>query len=336
MLHLSMEFEQKNPDEIFQNLKKQFNARRPKNLPFPVIIGIISIIILLKGAFYTIQPDEVGVILRFGKFVRTTNPGLHLKIPLGVEKVIPVKVEYVYKDEFGFRTQSAGIKTVYSQKSFDEESLMLSGDLNVLDLEWIVQFKIKDPFKTLFNIRNISKTLRDVSESVMRKIVGDYSFNEVLTTKRIEINSKAQEEMQKILDAYETGLVIITVKLQDVNPPDLVKPAFNEVNQAKQEKEKLINQAWEVYNQKIPEAKGQALKMIKEAEGYSLEKINNAQGDAKRFLLLWKEYTRSKDVTKRRLYLERMNSVLAKAGKKYILDPDEKGILPLLRLDNEQ
>jgi membrane protease subunit HflK len=275
------------------------------------------------------------VVLRFGKFVRTTKPGLHFKLPLRIEKVIPVKVEYVYKDEFGFRTQTAGIKTVYSPKTYNEEALMLSGDLNVLDLDWIVQFKIKDPFSVLFNVRNINKTLRDISESVMRKVVGDYTFNEVLTTKRIEINNLVQEEMQKILNFYETGLQIVTVKLQDVNPPDPVKPAFNEVNQAKQEKERLINQAWEVYNQKIPQAKGEALKIVKEAEGYALEKVNRAEGDAKRFTLLQKEYSQAKDVTSKRLYLEKMGEILQRAGNKYVVDPDEKGILPLLKLGNE-
>jgi membrane protease subunit HflK len=187
----------------------------------------------------------------------------------------------------------------------------------------------------LFNVRNEDKTLRDISESVMRKIVGDYTFNEVLTTKRIEINNQVQKEMQKILDFYGTGLQIVTVKLQDVNPPDPVKPAFNEVNQAKQEKERLINQAWEVYNQKIPQAKGEALKIIKEAEGYALEKVNKSQGDAKRFLLLWKEYSQAKDVTLKRLYLENMNDILKKTGQKYVVDPEEKGILPLLKLGNE-
>lgn len=330
-----MNYESKTPDEIFQNLKEKFNFRQPKPFSVFFIIGAILLLFIGKGIFYTIQPNEVGVLLRFGKFVQTTKPGLHFKLPLGIEKVIPVKVEYVYKDEFGFRTQSAGIKTVYSQKSYDDESLMLTGDLNVLDLEWIVQFKIKNPFNVLFNIRNIDKTLRDISESVMRKIVGDYAFNEVLTTKRIEINSKAQKDTQKILDFYKTGIQIVTVKLQDVNPADPVKSAFNEVNQAKQEKERLINQAWEVYNQKIPQARGEALKRIKEAEGYALEKINMAEGDAERFRLLWKEYSRAKDVTQKRLYLNSMESILQKAGKKYIMDPKEKGILPLLKIGNE-
>ncbi len=330
-----MNFESRQPDEIIQDFKNKIKLHLPKSFSLPLIAIIILAIFILKGSFYTIPPDSVGVVLRFGKFVGTTKPGLHFKLPLGIEKFTPVRVEKIYTDEFGFRTQSAGVKTIYSQKSYDDESLMLTSDLNVLDLEWIIQYRIRNPFDALFNIRDLSKTLRDVSESVMRAIVGDYTFNEVLTSKRIEINNKAQEEMQQILDFYTTGIQIVKVKLQDVNPPDPVKSAFNEVNQAKQEKEKLINQAWEIYNQKIPQAKGEALKKIKEAEGYALEKVNWAQGDAARFLLLWEEYAQAKDVTAKRLYLNYMNEVLQKAGKKYIVDTKEKGILPLLKLQNE-
>jgi membrane protease subunit HflK len=263
------------------------------------------------------------------------SPGLHFKLPFGIERVLPVKVEYIYKEEFGFRTKHPGVRTLYEERLYEDESLMLTGDLNVLDLEWIVQFKIKDPFSVLFNIRDIRKTLRDLSESVMRKVVGDYTFNEVLTTKRMEINKKVEEELQEILDNYGTGVKIITVKLQDVNPPDPVKPAFNEVNEAKQEKEKLINQAWQLYNQKIPQAKGEALKMIKEAEGYAQEVINRAKGDAQRFLLLLEEYRKAEEVTLKRIYLEKMQDILKKAGKKYIIDPKQNAILPLLKLKNE-
>lgn len=330
-----MEFEGKSPDEIIQNLKNKFKFDKNKFLALPIIVGIFILIMLGKGTFYTIQPDEVGVLLRFGKFVDTTNPGLHFKIPFGVDKVIPVKVEKVYTSEFGFKTKSAGVRTIYSQKSYQSESLMLTGDLNVLDLQWIVQFKIKDPYRVLFQIRNIDKTIRDISESVMRKIVGDYAFTEVLTTKRIEINNKAQKEMQMILDTYGAGIQIVKIKLQDVNPPDAVKPAFNEVNEAKQEREELKNKAWKVYNQIIPQARGEASKVIQQAQGYALEKINMAKGDAKRFTLIREEYARAKEVTIKRLYLEYMNEILPKAGKKYIIDSKEKGILPLLKLNSK-
>lgn len=321
------------PDEIIsprgRNIKFHFLKRIS---PFSILLVILALMVL-KGIFYTIEPNEVGVVLRLGKFVRTTPPGLHFKLPLGIERVYPVKVEYIFKEEFGFRTHKPGIRTVYEAKSsYKDESLMLTGDLNVLDVEWIVQFKIKDPFKALFNVRKMRKTLRDLSESMMRKVIGDYTFNEVLT-KRMEINNLVQEGLQKVLDSYDIGVKIITVKLQDVNPPDSVKPAFNEVNEAKQEREKMINQAWETYNKKIPQAKGEALKMIKQAEGYALEKINRAQGEAKRFLLVLESYNQAKEVTLRRLYLENMNEILNRAGKKYIIDSQEKGVLPLLRLE---
>jgi len=330
-----MSFKGINPDEII-NPKDPFSRLNlPKFISAPLLVVIFLIVVVVTGIFYTIEQNEAGVVLRFGKFVRISDPGLHLKIPFKIEKVYPVKVELVYKEEFGFRTREAGIRTSYDQRSYDDESLMLTGDLNVLDVQWIVQYKIKDPVAILFKIRDIRKTLRDISESVMRQITGDYTFNEVLTTKRVEINNLAQNDMQKILDSYDAGIEIVTVKLQDVNPPDTVKPAFNEVNEAKQEREKLINQAWETYNQKIPQAKGEALKLIRDAEGYSLEKINTAQGDAQRFTLLLNAYNKSKEITKTRLYLENMSAVLKNSGKKYIVDADQKSILPLLKLENE-
>ncbi len=330
-----MSFKAIDPDEIINPHRSPKSFLPFNKFPPSFIIIILLLFFALITSFYTIQPNEVGVVLRFGKFVRSTPPGLHFKLPFGIEKSIPVRVEYVYKEEFGFRTRVAGVRTSYDERSYSKESLMLTGDLNVLDVEWIVQFKQKDPFSVLFRIRNIRKTLRDLSESVMRKIVGDYTFNEVLTTKRNEINDLAQQRLQEILDSYNAGIQIITVKLQDVNPPLPVQSAFNEVNEAKQEKEKMVNQAWEVYNHKIPEAKGRALKMIKEAEGYALEKINRAKGEAERFLLLLEAYQKAKEITRKRLYLENMNEILKKAGKKYIIDSKQKGILPLLRLNDE-
>ncbi|MBU1121214.1 MAG: FtsH protease activity modulator HflK [Candidatus Omnitrophota bacterium] len=332
-----MNLESKSPDEIIQEFQKKLKMRLPKMLPLMSIFVIGFILIIVFTSFYTIQPNELGVVLRFGKFITNTNPGLHIKIPFGIDKVYPVKVDFVYKEEFGFRTRAAGIKTIYDSKSYDNESLMLTGDLNVLDVNWIVQYKVKDPFNVLFNIRDIRQTIRDLSESVMRKIVGDYTFNEILTKrKELGIGNLAQKDLQTILNNYKAGIHIETVKLQDVIPPEPVMPAFNEVNEAQQEKERMINEAKKIYNQQIPQAKGEALKMISEAEGYSLEKINEAQGNAKRFLLLLEEYKQAKDITIKRLYLENMNDVLINAGKKYILDPNEKSILPLLKLNDEK
>lgn len=319
----------KNPDEFIKNAEKKF-AQFKGFIPL-VAAGII----LLSGlfsSFYSVGPDEVGIIRRFGKYVRTTNPGLHLKFPF-MEKVNKVKVKYIFKEEFGFRTTRAGVVSQYSPREYFDESLMLTGDLNVLVVEWIVQFKVKDPVKLLFQVRNPLRTVRNISEAVMRQVVGDNTVSEGLTTRRVEINQEVQDKLQEVLDFYDSGIQVVTVKLQDVNPPDQVKPSFNEVNEAKQEKEKVINQAWEKYNQIIPKASGEAEKTIREAEGYALKRINRAKGDAAKFIATWDAYQYSKDVTKKRLYLEAMNEIMPKAGSKFIVDSEEKGILPLLRLN---
>ncbi|NQS88323.1 FtsH protease activity modulator HflK [Patescibacteria group bacterium] len=312
------------------------------NLPWPsfskkwagvVVLGIIVLVVLFS-IFYAVSPDEVGVIRRFGKYKRTTDSGLHFKIPFA-ESVTKVRVKYVFKEEFGFRTLRAGIKTMYALQPLDDESLMLTGDLNCAVVEWIVQYRIQDSFKFLFKVRDATRTIRDISEVAMRQIVGDRSIDEVLTIGRVEIAQKAQEKMQEILNSYDIGIRITTVKLKDVNPPDEVKPSFNEVNEAKQDRERIINQAWQDYNEIIPRAKGEAEKTIAEAQGYAIDRTNRALGDANKFLAVWKEYSKAKDVTRRRLYLETLTQVLPKIGKKYIIDTEQKGILPFLPLGQE-
>ena len=305
-----------------------------KRYIFPAAGGFFILMFIFSG-LYSVGPDEVGVIRQFGRYARTTNPGLHFKIPMGVEKVNKVKVRYIFKEEFGFKTLKSDIKSQYSTKDYFDESLMLTGDLNVLVVEWIVQFKIKDPVKLLFNVREPRETIRNISEAVMRQIIGDGSVSEVLTTRRVEVNQEVQDKLQEVLDSYDSGIQIVTVKLQDVNPPDEVKPSFNEVNEAKQEKEKMINEAWEAYNKAIPAAKGQAEKTIREAEGYALSRINTAKGDAARFIDTWESYKNAKEVTRKRLYLEAINEILPKVGNKYIIDSSVQGILPLLKLNKE-
>ena len=316
------------PEDFIKNAGKKF-----ENLKGILPVGIVVLLlgVILFGSFYSIGPDEVGIIRRFGKYVRSTNPGLHVKIPL-IERLDKVKVKYIFKEEFGFRTTRSGIVSQYSPRDYFDESLMLTGDLNVLVVEWIVQFKIRDPEKLLFRIRNPRETIRNISEAVMRQIVGDNTVNEILTSRRVEVNQEAQDKLQEILDSYDSGIQIVTVKLQDVNPPDPVKPSFNEVNEAKQEKEKVINEAWEKYNKIIPKARGEAEKTIKMSEGYALNRVNRAKGDAAKFMATWEAYKDAKEVTRKRLYLEAMNEVLPKSGKKYIVDSEEKGILPLLDL----
>jgi membrane protease subunit HflK len=317
------------PDDII-NMGRQKFGNWGRFLP--MVIVAFFLLILIGGSIYSIGPDEVGIVQRFGRYMATTPSGLHLKIPFGVDKVTPVKVERVFKEEFGMRTLRAGVKTQYSSRSYLDESLMLTGDLNILDVRWIVQFKIADPYKLLFETREPVDNVRNISEAVMRRHVGDYRVDEVLTTKREEINDLVQIEMQKILDSYNTGIQIVTVKLQDVNPPDEVKPAFNEVNEAKQEKERTINQAWEAYNKVIPRAKGEAEKVIRQAEGYQVDKINRAKGEAERFLDTWQAYKEAPQITEKRLYLQTMMEVLPMAKEKYIIDPEQTSILPLLEI----
>lgn len=313
---------------------KKYQIANMKNYIILGVTGFLVLIFIFSGV-YSVGPDEVGVIRKFGKYIRTTDPGLHFKIPMGIEKVDNVKVQYIFKEEFGFRTLKPGIKSQYSTREYFDESLMLTGDLNVLVVEWIVQFKVKDPVKLLFNIRDPKETIRNISEAVMRQIVGDATVSEVLTTRRMDINQDAQDKLQEILDSYESGIHIVTLKLQDVNPSDEVKPSFNQVNEAKQEKEKMINEAWEAYNKTIPAARGQAEKTIKEAEGYTLQRINRAKGDAARFIDTWQAYRKAKEVTRKRLYLEAMNEILPKTGYKYIIDSSAHSILPLLNLNNK-
>jgi len=241
-------------------------------------------------------------------------------------------VKHVFKQEFGFATARAGVRTTYQRGDFSAESLMLTGDLNSAVVEWIVQYKIADPVLYLFKVRGVEETLRDVSEAAMRQIVGDRSVTEVLTIGRREVSVEAALLMQELLDKYGTGIEIVTVNLKDVNPPDSVKPAFNEVNQAKQERERLINEAWSEYNRAIPAAEGEAQRLIRDAEGYALARVNRAQGDAERFVAVWKEYSRARDVTKRRLYLEIMTEILPSIENKYIIDPELKSLIPLLQL----
>ena len=301
-------------------------------------IIIIAIILFFFGSscFYTIGVAEVGVIQRFGKFVRITQPGLNFKLPRGIEKVSKVKIRYVFKEEFGLRTLQAGIKTRYAPGSaYQNESLMLTGDLNVAIVPWIVQYRIKDPYNYLFKVRNVRKTLRDLSESTMRLVVGDRSINEVIS-KREEIATYAVEVLQKELDKAETGIKVVTIEMKKTNVPEPVQPSFNEVNQAVQEKERMVYQAREQYNKVIPVAKGTAEKTIKEAEGYSLDRVNRAKGDASRFLSLYAEYSKAEDVTRRRLYLEAMQEIFPRMGNKYIVDADQKNFLPLLNLEKSK
>jgi membrane protease subunit HflK len=317
------------PEEILRKMKKFFGGGGYMGA---ILVAAFLIFFLALSCFFTVQPGEVGVIQRFGRMDRIVTAGLNFKLPAGIEQVTRLKEQFVYTEEFGIRTISAGVRTQYaSGRQFLSESLMLTGDLNCALVPWIVQYRIGDPYKFLFKVRNVQETLRDLAEAIMRRVVGDRSINEVIT-ERLEIATAAKMELQDALNGAETGITVVNLELKKTTVPEPVQPSFNEVNQALQEKEKMIYQAREAYNKIIPEASGEAERNIKNAEGYALERINRAKGDANRFLMQWNEYSRAKDVTRRRLYLEAMGEVIPNLGVKYILDPEQSGLLPLLNL----
>ncbi len=296
-----------------------------------LIIIVVILVILTFGTFFQVETEEVAVITRFGKYTRSVEPGLNLKIPL-IEKAIKVPIERQQKLEFGFRTVNAGINTQYSRSGTSGESLMLTGDLNLANVEWVVQYRIEDPFNYLFKVRNPETTLRDIAESSMRQIVGDRTVNEVLTVGRTEIAGAMEELTQEICQEYSLGIKIDQVVLQDVNPPDEVKDAFNAVNEAQQEKETLINKAKSEYNKVIPKASGQAEETIQKAEGYATERVNNALGEVARFNDLYWEYVKAPEITKIRIYLETLQDVIPKLGNKVITDTEGTQALPLLQM----
>lgn len=318
------------PPQMDDFIKKVNKFKVPGGPGGSLVVLIIILALFGSSMFYTVEVDEVGVVQRFGKYARTTDPGLNFKLPAGIEKVTKVKVRRVYKEEFGFRS-SRGDSLGFSGDSENSVALMLTGDLNVALVPWIVQYRINDPYKYLFKVENINRLLRDMSEAAMRLVVGDRSIDEVIS-KRGEIADEAKEVLQKEMDQAESGINIITIEMKRTNVPLDVQPSFNEVNQATQEKEKLIYQAKEEYNKEIPAARGEAERTIRAAEGYALDRVNRAEGDVARFKSVYEEYVKAKDVTRRRLYLEMLKGVFPKLGQKYIVDSDQKNLLPLLNL----
>lgn len=302
------------------------------------IFGLIILGLLVWAGFssvYTVPAESQGVVLRFGKYLETVDPGLQLKLPFGIDSVRVVPVQRQLKQEFGFGTPGATNPTQYSPNRNEQaaERSMVTGDLNAASVEWNLQYRIEDPRQFLFEVRDPEDTLRDISESVMRTVVGDRTVDEVITIGRQEISVVALDMMQTLVDKYELGLRIDLVELQNVSPPDQVRPSFNEVNQAQQERENLINVANGEYNKVIPRARGEADQSIQAAEGYALKRVNEAEGDVARFNALLAEYIKAPEVTKRRMYLETMQKVVAQVNKKIVLDSDASQVLPLLQLN---
>lgn len=305
-----------------------------------VKITVAVPVLLLVGvgaftSFFTVQAEERGVIRRFGQFTGIADPGLHFKLPFGIDTVSIVATERVLKQEFGFRTTTVDDRTQYTSQGLEDESLMLTGDLNIIDVSWVVQYRISDPEKYLFNVREPERTLRDVSEAVMRRIVGNRIGSDVLTVGRVDVSTGARKEIQEIMDTYDSGLTINTVELQDVVPPARVQPAFNSVNVARQAREQMINEAEKRRNQRVPRTEGQALQLIAEAEGYAAERINRAQGEAARFLSILEEYEQAPLVTRQRLYLETLSEVLPAAGRVMVTQENQASPLPIFSIDGQ-
>ncbi len=310
-------------------------AKPPNSVLVAIAVGVLAVILIFNSV-YQVEPEEVGVVLRFGKYTREAQPGLNFKLPTPIETVQKVPVQRQLKEEFGFRTQEAGVRTTYSSERRLDESLMLTGDLNVIVAEWTTQYRVRSPYEFLFRVRNVQKTFRDMNEAIMRSVVGDRSVNEVLTVGRQEVASEVERQLQILCDQYETGIVVEQVVLQDVNPPEPVKPSFNEVNQAEQERERAINEARAQYNRVIPKARGEAEQVVQQAEGYAIDRVNRAKGDVVLFKELYASYRRAPEVTRRRIYLETMLEVMPKVERKVILDDKLEGVLPLLSLERMQ
>jgi membrane protease subunit HflK len=303
---------------------------------FLYALAFLLLVVGIKSAIYTVPADSEGIVMRFGSFARVTEPGLRFKVPFGVDRVEVVPVRRVQKMEFGFGT--GGASNIYQFVDYDEQALersMITGDKNAATVEWVVQYKIDKPQDYLFQVRNPELTLRDASESVMREMVGDRTVDEVLTVGRKEIEDKALQKLQDLVNLYGLGFRIDQVQLKNVNPPQPVQASFNEVNQAQQEMQQSINIARGEYNKAVPRAKGEADRQIAEAEGAATKRVNEAQGDANRFMALFKEYQLAPEVTRQRLYLEKMTEVLPILENKVIVDENATGVLPLLHLGDQ-
>ena len=295
------------------------------------IVAIVAAGLVLQGvfsSFFTIKPGEVGVILRFGQYTRATLPGLNFKIPY-VDELSKVDVESVRKEEFGFRTRNSS--AAFDRKGYDMEALMLTGDKDVIEVAWIVQYKVSDPVNYLFKVRNVAQAVRDASETVTRRIVGNMDFDYVLSNREV-LAANAKQELQSQMDRLEAGVNIVTLQLLDINPPEQVKPAFNEVNEADQDMKRLVNEAEETYNKVIPKARGSAKQIVEEAHGYAAERINRANGETNRFKAIVKEYQGAEEVTRQRLYLEAMEDILPRVDHVYVMDKSQQNILPLFDL----
>jgi membrane protease subunit HflK len=299
-----------------------------------LMLAAVLVVIIVLSSFYVVDARERGIVLRFGRYVgRPSPPGLHLKLPFGIDRVFNVQTEVPHKLEFGFRTEEAGVRSVFSTQDFPEESVMLTGDLNIVDLEWSIQYRILEPNKWLFNIVDGQRTIRDISQSVFNRLVGDRAILDVMGDERPVIQLLAQDEMNALFDNYDIGVRVVAVQLQDVVPPrGAVQNAFEDVNKAIQDRSRFIEEGKEAFNQAIPRARGQALQIIQEAEGYREERINRAHGDTARFRAVHEEYQRNPEVTRSRLYFEMFEDVFMNADGTDLIDRNLDNFIPLKNL----
>lgn len=305
-----------------------------------VVIGIlvfIFVFIILLTSVFSVDQKEQGVVLRFGRFNRLVEPGLHMKLPFGIERKFKVPTQMVLKEEFGFRTEKAGVTTVYSELDYPNESIMLTGDLNIVDVEWIIQYRIADPVDWLFKVDNQRKTIRDISQSVINLLVGDRAILDVIGAERASIELQSQDMMNELFDKYELGIRVTAVKLQNIVPPvGAVQEAFEDVNKAIQDRSRLINEGKQAYNETIPRAKGEAEQRIQQAQGYAIQRVNRAEGDVARFQKVLEEYNRNPEVTRTRLYFEMFEDVFADAADTTLIDRNLDNFLPLKSLGGQQ
>jgi modulator of FtsH protease HflK len=300
-----------------------------------ICVALFLIAVLCLTSYYTVPADSEGVVLRFGKFLKTVEPGLHFKLPFLIDRVTVLPTRRQLKLEFGFTTPGLLTNPIQASEEPDQEKSMVTGDLNAALVEWVVQYRIEDPRQYLFDVRSPGETLRDLSEAAMREVVGDRTVDELITIGRQEIEVEALSRMQELSRRYHLGIRVDQVQLKNVNPPSQVQASFNEVNRAQQDRENAINIANGEYNKVVPKAKGEADQKIRAAEGYRFKRVNEAEGDVAAFTAVLQQYVKAPEITRKRLYLETMSEILPQTGQKIIVDEALRQLLPILPLSTK-
>ncbi|MDH7483011.1 MAG: FtsH protease activity modulator HflK [Spirochaetales bacterium] len=298
-----------------------------------IALAIVAAIVFLSTSFIIVDQTERAVITTFGRYSKTLGPGLHYKLPFGIQKAYLVKTQVIQTETFGFRTLKAGVVTQYSEKKYPEESTMLTGDLNIVDVEWIIQYRITDPQAWLFNVSDRQKTIRDTSQAVLNMLIGDRAILGVIGRDRLAIQEAAVDLMNRLFRDYGLGIEVTQVQLQNIVPPEGVQAAFEDVNKAIQDMNRLINEGKEAYNAEIPKVKGQADQLLEIAQGYATERVNIARGDVARFNAVLDEYRKAPEITRKRLYYEMMEAIFKDQKNVDLVDKNLKNLIPIKNLD---